>query len=345
MRSNITPFCLLLVAGILTDSSPSARADDAATVGKQFADLEWKSAAATPFPRVESPTALIDGKLFLFGGFTDDLGASTELDVFDPASDSWKRRKEMPTGVTHLNPAVDGNHLWLAGGFKGRHPGPVTDEVWTYDIGADSWSAGPRLPEPRAGGGLAIVGRKLHYFGGFKSDRDTDSADHWSLALDGGMAWEREVDLPHPRGHVAAAVLDGKMYALGGTHGHDKTQIDQPFCDVFDPAQGGWRPIANLPDGQSHFESSTIVYRGCILLVGGRSNSPEPPRGVFDDLLLYDPQGDAWHLVGKLPEKVLAPSAEIVGDRIVVIGGGLKNPLPLTAATWIATLKPAADGQ
>ena len=149
--------------------------------------------------------------------------------------------------------------------------------------------AGPPLPEPRAGGGLAIVGRKLHYFGGFKSDRQTDAPDHWSLSLDAGTAWQREADLPNPRGHVSAAVLDGKIYALGGDHGHDATQIDQPSCDAFDPATGRWSAIASLPDGRSHFESSTIIYRGGILLVGGRSNSPEPARGVLDDLQFYDP--------------------------------------------------------
>ena len=37
-------------------------------------------------------------------------------------------------------------------------------------------------------------------------------------------------------------------------------------------------------------------------------------------------------------EKVLAPSAAIIGNRIVVTGGGLGNPLPLTATTHVATL-------
>jgi N-acetylneuraminic acid mutarotase len=329
---------ILLVTIVALALPAIARADAPAAAGGASIQLDWKKATPTPFPRVESPTAVIAGKLFLFGGFTDDLGASTQVDVYDPASDTWSRRKDMPTGVTHLNPAVDGNTLWLAGGFKGRHPGPVTDEVWKYDIAEDSWLPGPRLPEPRAGGGLAIAGRKLHYFGGFKSDRDTDAGDHWSLGLDGGAAWEHEADLPHPRGHVAAAALAGKIYALGGDHGHDKTQIDQPFCDVFDPAVGGWRAIANLPDGSSHFESSTINYRGGILIVGGRSNSPEPASGVLDRLLLYDPKADTWSVLGTLPEKVLAPSAAIVGSRFVVTGGGLKNPLPLTAATWVATI-------
>ncbi|HEY1784879.1 MAG TPA: kelch repeat-containing protein [Pirellulales bacterium] len=338
MHSKLVLFVIIMAAAVSAAGADEPQQNAAS--GKEFGHLEWKAGAPTPFPRVESPTVVVDGKLFLFGGFTEDLGASNQLDVYDPASDTWTRRKEMPTGVTHLNPAIDGNTIWLAGGFKGRHPGPVTDEVWKYDIAEDRWTAGPRLPEPRAGGGLAIANRKLHYFGGYKSDRQTDAADHWTLALDGGAgaAWQREADLPDPRGHVAAAALDGKVYALGGDHGHDATQIDKPSCHVYDPAVGGWRAIASLPDGRSHFESSTIIYRGGILLLGGRSNSPEPARGVLDEMLLYDPHADAWRAVGTLAEKVLAPSGAIVGNQIVITGGGYNNPRPLTTKTWVATL-------
>ncbi len=300
--------------------------------------LVWKKAAPSPFARVESPTVVVGDKLFLFGGFDDQLGASNELDVYDPANDIWTRRKDMPTRVTHLNPAIDDQTIWFAGGFKGKHPGPVVAEVWKYDIAADTWTPGPPLPQPCAGGGLVIVGRKLHYFGGYKPDRDTNSADHWSLALDGGKSWQREADLPEPRGHVAAAVLDGKIYALGGAHGHDITQIDQKFCHRFDPDTGRWTAIASLPDGRSHFESSTFTHKGRIVIVGGRCNSSSPPRNCVNDLLQYDPKADAWTVVGTMPEKVLAPSAAIIAGRLVVTGGGLNNPRPLTAATYVAPL-------
>jgi N-acetylneuraminic acid mutarotase len=158
------------------------------------------------------------------------------------------------------------------------------------------------------------------------------------LSLEGGKEWQREADLPDPRGHVSCAVLDGKIYALGGDHGHDVTQIDVNSCHRFDPATKKWTKIASLPDGRSHFESSTIVHEGRILIVGGRCNSSKPPRNVVGDLLEYDPKGDSWRVVGVMPEKVLAPAAVIISNRIVVTGGGLNNPRPLTAATWIAPL-------
>jgi N-acetylneuraminic acid mutarotase len=103
--------------------------------------LEWKKAAPSPFARVESPAAVVNGKLYLFGGFTDELDASNQVDVYDPAQDTWARKKDMPARLTHLNPASDGKIIWFAGGFKGKHPGPVTAEVWKYDTVTDTWTA------------------------------------------------------------------------------------------------------------------------------------------------------------------------------------------------------------
>jgi len=300
-----------------------------------FSPWPWKRAAPSPFARVESPTAVVQNKLYLFGGFTEDLGSSNHVDVYDPATNTWTRKGDMPTQLTHLNPAMDGNTIWFAGGFKGKHPGPVTAEVWKYAVETDTWTAGPPLPERRAGGGLVVVKNKVHYFGGYQSDRDTNSGDHFSLLLDGGKEWQGEADLPDPRGHLSAVELDGKIYALGGDHGHDKTQIDVASCHRFDPATKQWSAIASLPDGRSHFESSTFIHQGKIVIVGGRCNSSKPPRNVVGDLLQYNPKTNAWETVGALPEKVLAPSAGIIEGRLVVTGGGMNNPRPLTANTWI----------
>lgn len=313
-------------------------AQDAGKKNDAWPTLQWKKVAATSFARVESPTAIADGKLYLFGGFTESLDASNQVDVYDAVANSWTRKKDMPTRLTHLNPAVDGNTIWFAGGFKGKHPGPVTAEVWKYDVASDTWSEGPALPERRAGGGLVVVGRNLHYFGGYKIDRNTDAGDHWVLSLEGGKAWQREADLPDPRGHVSAIALDGKIYALGGDHGHDVKQIDVKSCHRFDPATKKWSEIASLPDGRSHFESSTMVYNGRITIFGGRCNSSQPVRNVVGDILQYDSKDNRWDVVGNMPEKLLAPSAVIISGQFVIAGGGLNNPRPLTANTWVAPL-------
>ena len=67
------------------------------------------------------------------------------------------------------------------------------------------------------------------------------------------------------------------------------------------------------------------------MIVGGRCN--QTTRNVVGDLLEYDPKADAWRVVGSMPEKLLAPAAAIIAGHIVVTGGGLNNPWPLSANT------------
>ena len=285
---------------------------------------------------------MIGNKLYLFGGFTHGLVPSPRLDVYDAAGDTWTRLKDLPTDATHLNPAVAGNTVWFAGGFKGRHPGKATDEVWKYDIAADAWEKGPPLPEPRAAGALAAAGKELHYFGGFKADRDTTMGSHWVLSLDGGTEWKAAADMPDPRGHLSVAVVDGRIYALGGQLRHDSNPIDLTACHVFDPATGKWSAIAPLSAPRSHFEPGTLVHNGKIIIVGGRANSAKPSRGAVNNVTEYDPKTDAWTELGTIPANLLAPAAVIVGDKLVVTCGGLNTTTPPQATTRIATLPKAS---
>lgn len=58
-------------------------------------ELTWKSAAPSPFARVEAPSLAVGGKLYLFGGFTAELKSSPEVDVYDPAARGWPRRQSL----------------------------------------------------------------------------------------------------------------------------------------------------------------------------------------------------------------------------------------------------------
>lgn len=298
------------------------------------AELRWTSAAPSPVPRVEALSAAAGGKLYLFGGFTTGLKAQRRVDVYDPARDAWTQLQDMPAATTHQGAALQGSTFWVAGGFKGDHPGRTTDEVWKYDVPSDRWEAGPALPEPRGAGALACVNDRLHFFGGFKSDRDTTCSDHWVLAA-GGTEWKRAADLPEPRGHHAAIVLDGKIYALGGQFRHDTRPQDLDACHVYDPAADRWKAIAKLPFNRSHFEPGTFVRDGRIFIAGGRSNNTKSGPGVAD-VSAYDPRADAWTEISRLPQPLVAPAAALLDGRLVVTCGGLNNPTPPQAATYVA---------
>jgi N-acetylneuraminic acid mutarotase len=285
----------------------------------------WTEGRAAPTPKMEAQSAVIAGKLFVFGGFAGtSYGAPVEpmVSVYDPATDRWSRAADLPLDVTHSNAVVVDGTVWMAGGYRGAHPGVTVANVLRYDIASDAWSAGPPLPVPIAAGTLALVGRTLHYVGGFL-DRDTTIGRHWALAVDGGTTWEPRAPLPEPRGHLASAVLGDRLYAIGGQIRHDTDPVDLDAVHVYDAGHDVWTAAASLPGPRSHFESSTFVHAGRIVIVGGRDNTRFYPlsRAGLATVTSYDPAADAWTELPTLPFGIESTCARVIAGRLIVTNG------------------------
>ena len=293
----------------------------------------WSSLEPAPLTRFESAVAVFDGRVYLFGGFRNaDIQASSEVWVYDPRDQSWTRKTDMPSLVTHMNLVVLNDTGWIAGGFLGDNPGPATEQVWRYDRHQDRWSPGPPLPEPRGGGALAAMGGRLHYVGGFGADRHGGRAEHWVLGP-ADSAWVAAAPLPKPRGHLGAAVVDGQLYAIGGAETHDPLPNDLPWVHRYDPTADRWVEVAPLPFPRSHFEQSVLVRNGRLVIVGGRSTTLA--HDALDDVTEYDPVTDRWRLVNRLPRPLHSPFAAEVDGRMVVGFGGQVGGRPDNTSIWM----------
>lgn len=294
--------------------------------GGPVATISWEAAAAAPLSRFEAQSAVVDGKFFVLGGYTDPsiLPVSFEANMYDPKADTWTRLPDLPRPITHAGSAADGNNIYLAGGVSGSANPAVSakfsasSEVWRYHVPTQTWRALPPLPEPRGAGALAVVAGELHFFGGTTRDRYTQVGDHWTLSLDGGTAWEVAVPLPNLRNHLSSVVLGGKLYAIGGQHGHNETLVTQRSVHVWDPeTPDSWTELASLPYGLGHTSNTTLAYQGRIYVIGG-----ETERFVFSDaVLVYDPGTDAWTTTTSFPTREHSLLGGIVGDRVFVTGG------------------------
>ena len=293
----------------------------------------WQQRAPALIDRVEGISAVVDGKLYVFGGFFDkDLQVAAQVDRYDPVTDTWTSIGQMPVPTTHLNPVVDDHTIWFAGGFVGNHPGPVTANVWKYDVINNIWSAGTALPEARAGGALARNGRTLHYFGGFLADRDTTATDHWTLNLDDPLAsWQTAAPLPEPLGHQSAITLDGLIYSIGGQLRHDRDPVDSSAVYVYDSVNNSWSIRASLPAPRSHAEPGTFLFNGRIVVVGGRNNTAIG-TSELQSVVMYDPPTDTWLALPNLPFTRIAPIAQIFDNYILMTNGGQwwNNPQRVT---------------
>lgn len=297
----------------------------------------WTFRARAPAPRYEALAAVVDGRVLVFGGFHNAaIQATTRVDAYDPLTNAWQRRTDLPVPVTHTMTARRGSEVWIAGGFVGDHPGRATDAVWRYLPAEDRWMPGPSLPAARGGGALvALEDGTLHFFGGWLPDRATDSPDHWRLPA-GDSLWTPMADFPDPRGHLSAVVLDGQIYAIGGCHGHDPVPMDVDLVHRYDPVTDTWTRLASLPEPRSHAEASTFVFDGRIYLAGGRSI----PTGRLsaDEVLLYDPETDRWSFALTMPRGLLGPVAVPLAGELFLTGGGEDGSNPRNLTSWAVPL-------
>lgn len=329
----------LLLAGVVVTTWRTARSKP---VSLPYAT--WRPLTAALVPHRESASAVIDGKLYVFGGhYNARVQTSSTVQVLDPRTGAWTRRAPLPVPATHWNAVLDGGTVWLAGGFVGDHPGPTTSAVWRYDVAADRWSRGPPLPASRGSGVLFLIDRALHYASGFMPDRLTNTPDHWQLSLAGGSNWIPKAPMPEPRGQLSGAVVGSAFYAIGGQFGHDQGPYDVTLVHRYDPAADRWTEVARLPHPVSHAESSTFVEDGRVIVIGGR-NHQEPRSSthrLHSSVLLYDPPRDLWIDLDALPQGLTGPAAALVGPNLVVSGGGIAPTEQPVAATWTLPFRDA----
>jgi N-acetylneuraminic acid mutarotase len=297
----------------------------------------WTKFARSDLPRYESTKAIIEGTLYLFGGFyTGHPKATARVESLNLTTGEWRRFKDMPVALTHAPAVVLHGKVWLAGGFEGNHPGPTSARVWIWDIATDTWTNGPPLPEPRGGGGFVVFGDTLHYFGGWPVDRNTDSASHWSLAA-GGTVWQRRAPMPNPRGHLSSLTQDGFIYAISGNVGHDPLPLDVAVVQRYDPATDRWEELPPAPFALSHNESSTFSYDGRILSFGGRSLH----RFVWNqnDMVSFNPATRAWSHLGRVPVSLMGAVAFARGDSAFVGLGASHGNNPTNPFFWHTPLR------
>lgn len=314
--------------------------------------LAWKDKADAPLKLWEAQGIGAEGKLWLFGGFTNtpevNVYATNGSYSYDPATDTWSQPGEvaaLPQRLTHAGTAYDGQSrtIWVAGGFVGNgyttiDPISTTKNVWKYRPTDNTWTEGPPLPQPRAGGGFALLGRTLHYFAGTVRTGDTyeqDYDDHWTLNLDDeGAGWKTAARYPAAVNHVAGATLNGLLYGLGGQRDSQETGGNTDAVYAYDPATDAWTPKAKLPLPLGHTAESTFARGGRLMVLGGVTDNPDAGSGKeVGTVLEYDPNRDAWTRLPELPAPRQSPVAAMVNGRLIVTTGDGSNNTP-QATTW-----------
>jgi|GEM_PF-2693543 len=329
------------VLGAQTSATLSIADND---LNSGFTSLNWVTEVGATESASESLGAVVDGKLFVFGGFnTNDFVSSTSqrVSIYDLATNTWKRVGDMPTKLTHSPAVVDGHNVYFIGGYDGLHPQNYgTSTVWKYDTLKDAWTTFTPLPVPKGAGAAVLLGREIHFFGGMNQNRTINSGDHFVINLDApNPTWRTAASMPNPRNHLGGAGINGKIYAVGGQQFEESSVIVQTDVHVYDPVTNQWTQVASLPNPRSQMNAATFVMDNRIIVAGGEDYYDH----ALADVTAYDPTTNSWTALTPLPTPRRSGVAGLIGSEFIYTTGWNK-PTGQNNTTWSGLpLTPAVD--
>ena len=189
---------------------------------------------------------VITGKIYVIGGNVDprdkkpeDPGRVDLVEVYDPATDTWAKRADMPTRRDGVKAAVIGDTLYAIGG-SGWPPagggGPFLRTIEVYEPRINRWTKRPDMPTtPRTVFFSVVIAEKIYLIGGLQAgDRHPAPVEVYDPATE---RWRVVSARPTIKSPFGVAAVNGKIYIFGG-----KTEDRElsPIVEVFDT---GSRPV------------------------------------------------------------------------------------------------------
>ena len=305
-----------LLCGVASRVTAQDRAPAAGEVGLGH----WMTGAPAPTARTEVAVAALDGLVYVVGGFEQlsswrslQSSASTKVEVYDPATNRWSSRPDLPMGLHHAGAAVLDGALYVVGGFT------VSDDtlwnpsnrVFRFNPADETWTE--RAPLPTARGGLAVttLQGKLYAVSGYDGQRNPAAVEVYDPARD---QWTAAAPLPTPRDHLAAVSLGETLYAIGGRVRLDYRE-NLSTVEAYQAESNQWIPKADMPTPRSGIAAG--VLNGWAYVFGGESG-----EGTFDQNERYNARLNRWQTMAPMPTARHGLGAAAVAGHIYVLSGG-----------------------
>lgn len=276
----------------------------------------WQTLAPTPTARTEVGVTLLNGNIYVIGGFTPE-GITGRVEVYDPATQEWSEAAPLPRALHHVAAVTVNGRIYVIGGFATGMWTPV-NSVYEYDPGLNKWTEKARMPTARGALSAGVVDGKIYAIGGaFKKFFRLTNTGANEVYDPKTNEWDKRVNLPTPRDHLTVSVVNGKLYAIGG-------RIDVNYNrnlnvnEVFDPKANRWETQSAMPTPRSGITSQAV--HGKIYVFGGETGA-----GTFNRNEVFDPKSNEWKTMEPMPHPCHGLGSAVVEGKIHLITGG-PNP-------------------
>lgn len=263
----------------------------------------WAARANMPTARWGAASAVVNGKIYVFGGVGSNGQPSSRCEEFDPVENIWRVRADMPTARYQLTGAAVGGRVYAIGGFNNVSP---LATVQVFDPETNTWSDAAPMPTARYGMGAAVVGGKIYVLGGaggaWARNEMYDPAEN---------TWTPKSPMATQRQALAVAAIGPLVFAIGGNNG----AIHSDLVEVYNTNTDLWDIGPRISSARSSM--AVASSGGNIYLFGGRS----PTVDYLATTEIYNVFTNTWVQGSPMPTPRRDLAAAMVDGSAYVIGG------------------------
>ncbi|XP_060079210.1 kelch-like protein 28 [Ylistrum balloti] len=180
---------------------------------------KWMALSPMLFPKSNFSLASLGGKIYCFGGLTENQHPTEIIEVYDIDKNRWSYQGMLPTSLVDLACVVHEEHIFLLGGRTGVG---AHNLVVMYHPVKGQWITRAGMLTPRFNFGACIVDDEIYIAGGqiYSQSSHTinrqalKSVEIFSVA---NNQWRPGPELPEAIYNVGLAVVNMALYACGMT--------------------------------------------------------------------------------------------------------------------------------
>jgi hypothetical protein len=273
----------------------------------------WTFKSPIPNGRGFVSGAVVDGKIYIIGGFPSHYSVTAINEMYDPATDQWTVMDTMPEARCGHATCTCNGKIYVFGGLHPNAYAFAKNNVYEYDPITDTWTQKANMPYEIAAPGIAVLNDTIYLIGG--------TTNYYTPPVETVMAyepvtetWSEKAPLSSPRALVEACVVNGKIYIFGGG---DENLHDYAFdyVEVYEPATNTWTVKTDMPT--SRMGMGICAMDGKVYAVGGLSHN----LVVITKNEMYDPVTDTWTKKSPMKTKRHSFFFGSIGNKIYAIGG------------------------
>ena len=283
--------------------------------------------APMPNPRNHMGGVALNGKIYAIGGQhkgQQSTAPQDEVDVYDPATNTWTQAAPMPRPIGHVtaNVFVRNGRIVVVSGLTTNSV--KIANVIEYDPSTDTWSELPPLPWGRQSPVSGLIGDQLVATCGLDGSGSLQ-AQTWVTEATPGT-WQTGPALPILTSEVSCGVINGVLYLVGG--GSSSTLANTLAYDL---STGLWRSdLAPRPYLGDHHGAEVI--NGKLYLFGGLNvYGSDVAAGKVQ---IYNPVTNSWSLGASMPWAAGSVSTAYINGKVYAAGGIVGTVTVNTAAVY-----------